>query len=145
MKTRARRKNQDCRVYKVKIQQNRLTEIQKEQLKMLFVESKWFINDVLNYSLDGSNIKNYQITKCVNIKLQDGTFAKRNLNYISAQQKQALITEMISNIKTLSTLKKNGYKVGRLKFRSEVNSIPLKQNGNTHKIISNKKNENTGR
>lgn len=52
---------------------------------------------------------------------------------------QALHAEMISNIKTLSTLKKSGYKVGKLKFRREVNSIPLKQYNATHKIISNKK------
>jgi putative transposase len=33
---------------------------------------------------------------------------------------------------TLHALKKNGHKVGRLKFKKEVNSIPLKEHGNTY-------------
>ena len=40
-KTREKRKSQICRVFTVKIQQNRLSKKQREELKMLFVEAKW--------------------------------------------------------------------------------------------------------
>lgn len=50
IETKSRRKDQVCKVVKVKIQQNRLTALQKEQLKMIFVEAKWFVNSVLNWT-----------------------------------------------------------------------------------------------
>ena len=44
---------------------------------------------------------------------------------------------MISNEKTILTLIKNGIqKHGSLRFKSELNCIPLKQYGNTYKFIS---------
>lgn len=47
---------------------------------------------------------------------------------------QSVIEEMKSNIKTLSTLKKKGKKVGQLNFCTEAKSINLKQYGNTYKF-----------
>ena len=40
LKTREKRKYQECHCFSIKIQENRLSKIQKEQLKMLFVEAK---------------------------------------------------------------------------------------------------------
>ncbi len=40
-----------------------------------------------------------------------------------------------SAIGALCSLKKKGRRVGRLKFKSAVNSIPLKQPGNTYRIL----------
>jgi len=42
----------------------------------------------------------------------------------------------MSYSKTLSTLKRKGKKIGRLKFKKEIRCIGLKQNNITHKIIS---------
>ena len=42
-----KRKGQVCRVYTVKIQENKLSSLQKEQLKMMFVEAKWLKNAIL--------------------------------------------------------------------------------------------------
>ena len=39
-------------------------------------------------------------------------------------------------LSSLSAKKKKGYKVGKLKFKSSCNSIPLRQFGNTHRIKS---------
>ena len=47
---------------------------------------------------------------------------------------------MIDSIKALAVLKDHGYKVGGLKFKSRINSIPLKQFGVTYKFHKSKKN-----
>ncbi len=49
--------------------------------------------------------------------------------------KQELINIIKDNINGLSEKKKKGRKVGKLKFKSEVNSIPLIQYKNTYKIL----------
>ena len=40
--TRKKRQNQICRVFHVKIQENKLSKLQREQLQMIFVEGKRF-------------------------------------------------------------------------------------------------------
>ena len=47
--TREKRVSQVCRVFQCKIQRNKLTARQKEELKMLFVEGKWCYNAILNF------------------------------------------------------------------------------------------------
>ena len=49
--------------------------------------------------------------------------------------KQEVIDRTKDSIRGLSALRKNGHRVGSIKFKSEVNSIPLKQYGNTYWII----------
>ena len=47
--TYAKREGQVCRVFQCKIQRNKLSARQKEELKMLFVEGKWCYNAILNF------------------------------------------------------------------------------------------------
>ncbi len=49
--------------------------------------------------------------------------------------KQSLIQRTQDNIRGLHELKENGHKVGKLQYKSLVHSIPLKQYGNTYKIL----------
>ena len=127
--TMERRKSQICAVYKVKIDESHLSKKQFEQLKMLFVEGKWLINSVINYSKNKeNNIKNYDTkTDEVLVKCKDGSFQKREFKFIGSQMKQSVVANIISSIKTLSTSKKKGNKIGKLKFKSECKSINLKQ------------------
>ena len=136
--TMERRKSQICAVYKVKIDESRLSKKQFEQLKLLFVESKWLYNDILNWS-ENNNLYSYD-TKVKQIKVlnKDNIYETRDLKVIGSQMKQAILTNIISAIKTLSTLKKKGHKVGRLKYISEYTSINLKQFGTTYQILNNK-------
>ena len=136
-----KRESQVCHTFKVKIQESSLTKTQKEQLKMVFVEAKWLANDILNWSENPDHkIWEYD-TKQKSVIKKDKDFkdVKVDLKFIPASVKQCVQAEMISNIRTLSTLKKNGNKVGRLKFRKEVTSVTLKQYGVTHKILSKKR------
>jgi putative transposase len=131
--THDKRKNQVCSVYKVKIQENKLSKKQKEELKMLFVEAKWIYNDALN------DVFNYISGRTVNVKNKEGEIELRELKYLGSQMKQSIISNLKSSIKTLSTLKKKGKKVGRLKYISDYKSIDLKQYKTTYQIISSKR------
>ncbi|MBM5805855.1 MAG: hypothetical protein FJZ49_07345 [Candidatus Verstraetearchaeota archaeon] len=48
--------------------------------------------------------------------------------------RQEIIDRTKDNIKGLSTLKKNGYRVGALRFKSRLSSIPPKQYGITYRL-----------
>ena len=65
--------------------------------------------------------------------------------YLSSQHKQKILSNMISNEKTIVTLVKNGFqKHGSLQFKSEVNCIPLKQYKNSFVFKSQHKVRITG-
>ena len=137
--TRLRRASQACFTYTVKIDESSLSKKQKEQLKMIFVEAKWLYNHILNY-LENNDIKDFDTKiKTVSVKTKDGAFVDKELKYISSQMKQAVLTGILNNIKSLSALKKNGRKVGKLKYLSEYKSIDLQQYGHTYKILSDDK------
>jgi putative transposase len=48
--------------------------------------------------------------------------------------KQSVYADLKSSIKALARLKKTGHKVGRLKFKSEIGAVSLKQYGTTYKF-----------
>lgn len=132
--TREKRKAQDCFVRKIKIQESSLKKIQKEALKMQFVEAKWIQNE----AIASEDIFNYKPSKIVKRKDKDGNVIQTELSFLGSQAKQSVIEELKSNIKTLSTLKKKGKKVGKIRFKSEVNSINLKQFGTTYSFKNKK-------
>jgi putative transposase len=53
---------------------------------------------------------------------------------LGSQIKQSLVQRTKQNIVNLGLAKRKGLKVGKLKFKKEINSIPLKQAGTTFKI-----------
>lgn len=52
--------------------------------------------------------------------------------------KQGIKTSLFNSLVSLKALKKKGCKVGKLKFKSVINSIPLKQYNGTYFIKNNK-------
>ncbi|HYB04440.1 MAG TPA: transposase, partial [Nitrososphaerales archaeon] len=129
--TRERRKAETCKQYELKVDVSHLSRETLKALFVLFLEAKWFYNHVLA----AANIfdTDYRIDR-VKIKVRDH-FETRDIVYLSSQMKQELIDRMQDGIRGLSRLKQKGHKVGWLKFKSEINSIPLKQYGNTYKIL----------
>ena len=133
--TSLRRKSQVCKVFECKIVEKRLNKKQKEQLDMLFVEGKWFYNHILTMKKSGIQLKNINTTNIREVKHFDknGNEIISDIKYLSSQQKQALVTRMIANDKTIRSLIKNRFQNhGQLQFKSELNCIPLKQYGNTY-------------
>ena len=126
-KTRLRRSSQVVKVFECKIVEKRLNKKQREQLEMLFVEGKWFYNHMLNLHKDMSlRDINACSVKEVNHLDKDKNVIHTKLEYISGAEKQAIQARMISNEKAIKTIVKKGLqKHGSLKFKSELNCIPL--------------------
>jgi putative transposase len=134
-----KRNNQKCSVYTIKIDESKLTTKQKEHLKMLFIEAKWIANDIIHWS-ENNNISDYNCkSKTINVLNKNKEYVTKPLQYIGSQMKQSILSEILSNIKGLSILKKHNHKVGKLKYRSTYKSLNLKQYNNTYKIYNNKK------
>jgi putative transposase len=130
--TKARRTQQRCRVFEVKLDRSHLNQKTQEQLKRVFLEAKW----LYNYLLSQPKVCDidYKLV-AVPVKVKD-VFELRELTHLSSHMKQSLIRRTIDNIKGLARLQANGHTIGRLNYKSEVNSIPLKQYGNTYKILN---------
>lgn len=106
-----RRRHQRCRVLELKVNRNRLNNNQLEHLNMLFVESKW----CYNYLLDKMQNKSFDLFRFdprlleeITHKDKDGNDVTVNLSYITSSLKASLVTRLQSQIKTLRTLKKKG-------------------------------------
>ena len=134
--TKERRKTQKCFVFSTKIDYRKLNKLQKEQIQMLFVEAKWVYNDIINH-LESNKLSSWNDKKkSVMVKQKDGSFVEKTLLYFKSSMMQGMKSKVGDDLSSLSAKKKKGYKVGKLKFKSFCNSIPLKQFGNTHRIKS---------
>ena len=136
LKTRMKRAKQICKTFKFKIDYNNLNKQQKEHIKMLFVEAKWIYNYLI--SQDDIYSFNYKDLNQVTHKDKNRNNIVSDIQYVRSSVKQELITQIVNQIKGLSKLKKKGHKVGKLKFKSEFNSIKLKQYNITHSLRGNK-------
>ena len=134
--TKKRRETQKCFVFSTKIDYRKLNKLQKEQLQMLFVEAKWVYNDIINHLQDKELSTWNDKKKSVMVKQKDGSFVEKPLCYIKASIMQSLHDKVRDSLNSLSSKKKKGYKVGKLKFKSSCTSIPLRQFGKTHRIKS---------
>ena len=138
VKTALKRKSQICRVFKVKIDESKLSKRQKEELKMLFVEAKWFYNWLLANKENLSSInaqKIHQIEK-LNKNREEETV---KLKYLGSSQKDSIKDGLLASLKIMKALREKGYqRFNQLHFLSDYRSIDLKQYGITHKIFSKK-------
>ncbi|MBQ8994705.1 MAG: transposase [Oscillospiraceae bacterium] len=129
--TRNRRKDMRCRVFEVKVDSSKLSRSQANDVNTLFREAKWFRNAYLaDNTLSDKSGK-------VLVKVKD-VFEERDLTLLGSQIKQSIITEVKDSIKGLAVLKKNGQKVGALKFKSVCNCVNLKQYHVTYDIDKSK-------
>jgi putative transposase len=135
-KTLLRRESQKCKVFETKVDYSHLKKTQIEQLSGLFREAKWFYNATLGLETPGIMELPHDYYKTSSIKHlnKDKQEDIKELVFLTSSIKDGIVNRMKSNIKSLSSKKKNGAKIGKLKFKSEFNSIPLKQYGITHKI-----------
>ena len=142
--TKEKRSRQKCRVFKVKIDESKLSKKQKTELKMMFVEGKWIKNSRIAWARDnGKSI--FECTRplkheIVQVRTKDGTFEGRELKYIGSQMAQQVVDEMKSNLKTIMRLQSKGLqRGGELRFISELKSLNLPQYGTTYKFTSSRK------
>jgi len=127
--TKERRKGQRPVVFQLKLQN--LSREKEEDLRRAFLEAKWLYNwlvsDTQRLHLPANKVLE------VEVKVKDG-FENRKLLLLGSQVKQEIADRLKDNLKALARLKKKGHKVGALKYRPFVNSIPLKQYGVTFSL-----------
>ena len=136
LSTASRRKSQVCKVFECKIVEKRLNNKQREELERLFLEGKWFYNNLLsirqNQHVRLTEINTTHIKSVAHLD-KDKNMLVDDLTVLTSQVKQAILTRMVSNEKTIVQLVKRGFqKRGSLNFKSEITCIPLKQYGNTY-------------
>ena len=128
--TRQRRKNQVPKVYQLKLQN--LSKEDEEKLCKLFLEAKWFYNYVI------ADIPNRLKTETYKLKEVEIKTPKGEIRQLSSQMRQGIVERIKRNLYSLKRAKEKGIKVGKLSFKSEVRSIPLKQYGITYKVLKDK-------
>ena len=135
--TTQRRQFQAAKTYQLKIVRNKLSSKQKVALDQVFVQAKWYTNDVINHLETGRLSEYASSTKTVDVRLGSDSdeYETRKLTQLSAQIKQAIVSRIGDSLSALKALKNKGSKVGRLAYTKEVNSLPLNQYGKTHRII----------
>ena len=131
--TRERHAQMDCRVFSVKIQENRLSCAKYEKIVRCFLEGKWLYSAVV--ATDSLSLED---TSTVQVKI-NGSFEAREIKCLSSQMKQSVVDSVKTDVSNLSKAKKKGLKVGRIKFKKECNEINLKQFGCTYKIKAHNK------
>lgn len=132
-----KRKTQAAMTVEVKIMEDHLTCHQQEILPQFFLQSKWFKNDIVSFTKNES-IKDYDARKktvTVRMGKDSDEYEDRELSVLPASVKQGLRDEFKGNLKSLSTKKKNGQRVGRIDYTKEVTSIPLRQYGTDFVIL----------
>jgi putative transposase len=127
--TKERRKGQRPVVFQLKLQN--LSKEKERDLRRVFLEAKWLYNwlvsDTQRLDLPANKVQE------VEVKVRDG-FENRELLLLGSQVKQEIADRLKDNLKALARLKKKGHKVGALRYRPFVNSIPLKQHGVTFSL-----------
>jgi transposase len=121
--TREKRKTQVLRVYQLKLQN--LKAHQQEKLTRLFLEAKWFYNHIVA-DIDNRLTPEVWKLKVVSVKVGD-QFEDRPLTILPAQCRQALRDRVFQALKSLKVQRVKGHKVGALKPKREVRSVPLPQ------------------
>ena len=126
--THARRKSQICRVFELKVSIRHNPKSVFEKLSNCFKESKWVINDMLSLSKDNpeNSMFDYKYTEHRDVVHYD-----KDKNPVTSSitlpsvLHRATVAQKKTDIVNLAKAKKKGIKVGALKFKSEVNCIPI--------------------
>lgn len=126
--TRERRKNQTIRVFEFKVNCHHTSKETFAKMHEYFKQAKWIKNDMLAWSelCEENSIFNYTYLnhKTITRKDKDGNSLEEKIS-LPVWYHRALINQTKQEIVSLSKAKAKSNKVGRLKFKSEVNCIPI--------------------
>ena len=92
--TKERRKTQKCFVFSTKLNYRKLNKLQKEQLKMLFVECKWVYNDIIHHLEDNKLSSWNDKKKSVLVRQKNGNLVERTLCYFKSSMMQGIKTQV---------------------------------------------------
>lgn len=126
--THARRATQVCRVFELKVSVRHNPKDVFTKLAQCFKEAKWVVNDMLSLSnkSEDASLFDYKYTEHKKVVHYD-----KDKNPIESPitlpsvLHRATVAQKKTDIVNLSKAKKRGIKVGALKFKSEVNCLPI--------------------
>lgn len=116
-------------VIKLKIDKSHLSKSKKQKLVDMFCQGKWCYNSFLSDLNAGKKAKDIdQQPGTVQVKCGD-TWEERSVDALGSLMKSGIFKRIRSQLKGLATKKKRGEKVGALKYKSKMDSIPLRRRG----------------
>ncbi|MEJ5230355.1 MAG: transposase, partial [Pseudothermotoga sp.] len=137
LQTKQKRKEQIPVVYELKVNLNSLSKANRSRLFGLFSEAKWLYNYIV---ADIDNRLKYETYKLSEVEIKVGdNFETRQITNLSSQMRQGIVERIKQSLYALHKSKEKGNKVGQLKFKSAINSIPLKQYEVTFKFVNEQK------
>lgn len=137
------------KVFQLKIQTNHLSKEQLRKLNRLFAETKWFYNAAIALSKQDENNKpwKYDSKKKTVVHLdKDRNPTESQFEVLSAAAKQEILKTIGANCKSIKTNKQQGNikHSNGLRFKSEVNSIPLREYRSSWSVVSKNRVKVTG-
>ena len=132
-RTNKRRENQVCRTFDIGLYPNATA---KKQLARKRLEAKWMYNDLVEHGTKGYDTSKTTV-QIYNSK--EEKYFPRKYENLTSRERQGFLKQFRSSTKGLATSKSKGRKVGKLKFKSRIDTIPLDQYGITHYICDDKK------
>lgn len=126
--THARRASQVCRVFELKVSVRHNSKDVFTKLAQCFKEAKWVVNDMLSLSnkSEDASLFDYKYTEHKKVVHYDKD--KNPITGIISLPSvlhRATIAQKRTDIVNLAKAKKKGIKVGALRFKSEVNCLPV--------------------
>ena len=136
--TRERRKAQTIKVIELKVNCHQTSKETFAKMDNCFKQAKWIENDMLAWSekCDENNIFKYEYLdhKVVSRFDKEKNIIEETIN-LPVYFHRAIVKQVKQDIVNLHKSKLKGNKIGKLKFKSEVNTIPIITGG--CKIIDN--------
>lgn len=129
IETRERRKSQDIKVIELKVNCHQTSKEIFAKMNECFKQAKWAVNDMLATSKiadENHNIFKYEYLdhKLIHRIDKNKSSIEEKIT-LSSVMHRGIVKSMKTDIVNLSKAKRKGLKVGALKFRREVNSIPM--------------------
>lgn len=126
--TKSRRQSQICRVFELKVSIRHNPKETFQKLAQCFKEAKWVINDMLSLSKGNpdNSIFDYKYTEHKNVvHYSKDKIAITSSITLPSVLHRATIAQKKTDIVNLSKSKARGRKIGALKFKRQVNCIPI--------------------
>ena len=126
--TKARRQSQVCRVFELKVSIRHNSKETFQKLAQCFKEAKWVINDMLSLSKvnPGNSMFDYKYTEHRDVVHYD-----KDKNQVQSRitlpsvLHRATVAQKKTDIVNLAKSKSHGRKIGALKFKRQVDCIPI--------------------
>lgn len=124
--THERRKTQIMKVFELKVNCHHTSKETFKKMDDYFVQSKWVYNDMLRTSENGENIFKYEYNHHKEItRLDKDKNEIKETVTLPCVYHRGIVKQVKTNICNLSKAKNKGIKIGKLKYTSEINSIPI--------------------